>query len=206
MQKIIEYLKEKYQPLAMIVYGFYADGTSGADSDFDCLIVSRSAPVRHDMQTVSGVPLDVFVYTPDELSEEIDPFELIQIDGGVIVMDTDGLAEGLMQEVRQYIEHPPAKSRDDLLTAVAWCEKMLRRAHRGDAEGHFRWHWLLCDSLELYCDLTGRRYLGPKKSLRDMEKLDPESFALYSEALKKFTRKSLSQWISQLRTIADQRL
>jgi len=205
MQKIIEYLKEKYQPLAMIVYGSYADGTSGADSDFDCLIVSRSAPVRHDMQTVSGVPLDVFVYTPDELSEEIDPFELIQIDGGVIVMDTDGLAEGLMQEVRQYIEHPPAKSRDDLLTAVAWCEKMLRRAHRGDAEGYFRWHWLLCDSLELYCDLTGRRYLGPKKSLRDMEKLDPESFALYSEALKKFTRKSLSQWISQLRTIADQR-
>lgn len=206
MQKIIEYLKEKYQPLAMIVYGSYADGTSGADSDFDCLIVSRSAPVRHDMQTVSGVPLDVFIYTPDELSEEIDPFELIQIDGGVIVMDTDGLAEGLMQEVRQYIEHPPAKSRDDLLTAVAWCEKMLRRAHRGDAEGHFRWHWLLCDSLELYCDLTGRRYLGPKKSLRDMEKLDPESFALYSEALKKFTRKSLFQWISQLRTIADQRL
>lgn len=206
MQKIIEYLKEKYQPLAMIVYGSYADGTSGADSDFDCLIVSRSAPVRHDMQTVSGVPLDVFVYTPDELSEEIDPFELIQIDGGVIVMDTDGLAEGLMQEVRQYIEDPPVKSRDDLLTAVAWCEKMLRRAHRGDAEGHFRWHWLLCDSLELYCDLTGRRYLGPKKSLRDMEKLDPESFALYSEALKKYTRKSLSQWISQLRTIADQRL
>ena len=98
MQKIIEYLKEKYQPLAMIVYGSYADGTSGADSDFDCLIVSRSAPVRHDMQTVNGVPLDVFVYTPDELSEEIDPFELIQIDGGVIIMDTDGLAEGLMQE------------------------------------------------------------------------------------------------------------
>ena len=206
MEQIIEYLKAAYQPLAMIVYGSYADGTNGGDSDFDCLIISRNASVRHDMRTVCGVPLDVFVYTPDELSDEIDPYEFIQIDGGVIVMDTDGLAEDLMQEVRRYIEHPPVKSRDELLTSVVWCEKMLKRARRGDAEGHFRWHWLLCDSLELYCALIGRRYLGPKKSLHDMEKLDSESYALYSEALKKFTRKSLAQWINHLRKIADQHL
>lgn len=206
MQKIIEYIKEKYQPLALIVYGSYADGTNSEDSDFDCLIVSRNISIRHDMEIVCGVPLDAFIYPPEDICNEIDPFEFIQIDGGVIVMDTDGIAEGLMQEVREYIEHPPYKSRDELLTSIAWCEKMVRRARRGDAEGCFRWHWLLCDSLELYCDLVGRRYLGPKKSLRDMQALDPEGYAVYSEALSKFTRRSLARWIDYLKQIAEHRL
>ncbi len=206
MERIIGYLKEKYQPLAMIVYGSYADGTNGDGSDFDCLIVSRSASVRHDMEIVYGVPLDVFLYPPEELCDEIDPFEFIQIDGGVIVMDTDGIAGRLMQKVREYIENPPVKSRDELLTGIAWCEKMVRRARRGDAEALFRWHWLLCDSLELYCDLVGRRYLGPKKSLRGMHELDPEGYAVYSEALGKFTRRSLVQWIEHLKKLANQRL
>lgn len=206
METIIGYLKEKYQPLAMIVYGSYADGTNGEGSDFDCLIVSQNASVHHDMETVYGVPLDVFIYAPEELCDEIDPFEFIQIDGGVIVMDTGSVAERLMQKVREYIENPPVKSRDELLTSIAWCEKMLKRARRGDAEGYFRWHWLLCDSLELYCDLNHRRYLGPKKSLRDMEKLDPEGYRIYSDALHKFTLKSLAQWITHMRKIADQRL
>lgn len=37
--EIIEYLKEKYQPLALIVYGSFADGTNNAHSDFDALVI-----------------------------------------------------------------------------------------------------------------------------------------------------------------------
>ena len=32
------------------------------------------------------------------------------------------------------------------------CKKMLLRTLRSDAEGLYRWHWVLIDSLEIFCD------------------------------------------------------
>ena len=203
MERIIEYLKEKYQPLAMIVYGSYADGTNGEDSDFDCLIVSESAPISHDTDVVFGVTLDVFLYRPEELEGEIDPYEFVQIENGSILMDSQGIARSLMLTVRSYLNQLPEKPRDELLSSVAWCEKMTRRAERGDAEGYFRWHWLLCDSLELYCDLLGMRYLGPKKTLAALQRKDPEGYALYESALKRFDMPSLNEWIGHLKRAAE---
>ena len=206
MQQIIEILKEKYHPLAMIVYGSYADGTHGEDSDFDCLIVSRTGSVSHDTSPVCGVRLDAFIYSPTELTGEINPFDFVQIENGIIVMDTDGIAEALMSTVRTYLDSLPAPSRGELLTSLAWCEKMALRCTRADAEGYFRWHWLLCDSLEIYCQLMGRRYLGPKKSLSNMLKSDPGGYALYLAALQKFTKKALNEWLRYLREIAGRLL
>ena len=206
MEQIIEHLKQKYQPLAMIVYGSYADGSNGEGSDFDCLLVSRTAAIRHDTSIVHGVELDAFIYHPDELTGEIDPYEFVQIENGIILSDTDTLAESLIKNVRAYLDALPVKSRDELISSLAWCEKMVHRAAREDAEGYFRWHWLLCDSLELYCELTGLRYLGPKKSLRRMEKDDPAGYRLYASALKEFSRESLNEWIDHLKRIAQERL
>ena len=75
---------------------------------------------------------------------------------------------------------------------------MLVRTARGDAEGYFRWHWLLCDSLEIYFDIKQLYYFGPKKSLRSMAKSDPESYRIYSRALKDWNQASLSEWIACL--------
>ena len=44
-------------------------------------------------------------------------------------------------------------------------KRMLLRTMRGDVEGYYRWHWLLCDSLEIYFDIKGIHYYGPKKQL-----------------------------------------
>lgn len=62
MEQIIEYIKQKYSPLTIIVYGSYASGTNNLNSDFDALVISQHHREFHDTSFVNGVQLDVFVY------------------------------------------------------------------------------------------------------------------------------------------------
>ena len=75
---------------------------------------------------------------------------------------------------------------------------MLARTARGDAEGYYRWHWLLSDRLEIYCDIKHIYYRGPKKALRYMEKNDDGSFRIYLKALESMDRDGLSDWVRYL--------
>ena len=61
MEQIIEYIKQKYSPLSIIVYGSYAIGTNNLNSDFDALVFSQHHSQFHDTSFVDGVQLDVFV-------------------------------------------------------------------------------------------------------------------------------------------------
>ena len=62
MHGIVAYIKEKYDPLSLIVYGSYANGTNNQNSDFDALVIWRGDKQIHDTSFVGGVQLDVFVY------------------------------------------------------------------------------------------------------------------------------------------------
>ena len=82
---------------------------------------------------------------------------------------------------------------------------MLVRSGRNDAEGLFRWHWVLVDSLEIYFDIIGRYCYGPKKSLRYLSEIDKKGFALYEAAMREFTRDALEKWISHLESVFGER-
>ena len=98
---------------------------------------------------------------------------------------------------------PPGSLRSlRLLGELSWCEKMLSRTMRGDAEGYYRWHWLLVDSLEIYFDVKGLHYYGPKKALRLLEQTDQEAFRIYTKALQEFKHERLSDWIFHLKSIS----
>ena len=155
----------------------------------------------HDASVIDGIILDVFIYPPDTFLSEYDPEKFVQVLNGSIVHDKNGTAERLQKQVRSYMENKPKKSTDDIRQEIAWCEKMLLRTERDDAEGYFRWHWVLTDSLEIYCDVIGSFYYGTKKTLRCMEQTDEEAFRIYAKALKKFDRESLSEWVSYLKHI-----
>jgi len=200
-EKIIHYLKETYQPEAVILYGSFADGSMNEHSDFDALVIANHEKM-HDASVIDGMILDVFIYPPDTFRSEYDPEEFVQIRDGKIVLDKDGIAERLQKRVLAYIERKPKKSADEIQREIAWCEKMVLRTKRDDAEGYFRWHWMLTDSLEIYCDVIGSYYCGPKKSLRRMEQTDKEAFRIYAESLKRFDRESLSEWVSYLKHIS----
>ena len=62
MEQVLKYIREKYNPLSIILYGSYADGTNNLNSDFDALVIVADHEQFHDTSIVDGVPLDVFVY------------------------------------------------------------------------------------------------------------------------------------------------
>lgn len=205
MEQIIAYLKEKYAPLAIIVYGSYADGSNNEHSDFDALLISEVDGELHDVSFVGGVQLDVFVYPPSRFEGGFDCGEFARIYDGNIILDAEGRGAALKKAVLDYVGNRPRKTEDELWTQIDWCRKMWQRTKRNDPEGMFRWHWLLTDSLEIFCDAVGQAYFGPKKSLRWMEARYPEAFGLYKNALFHFEPAALEGWVEFLETLAGQR-
>ena len=201
MERITEYLKQTYRPLGIIVYGSFADGSNNENSDFDVLVITKDGTASHDNSIVNGIMLDAFIYPKEMFSGEINCEMYLQIFDGKIVLDADGTAAELKRKVCEYIDHIVPKTREENEGNVAWCEKMLLRAERKDAEGYFRWHWLLTESLEIYCDILGRRYLGPKKSIMRMKVEDPVSAEIYERALVSFAYLDLSAWVVRLKDL-----
>ena len=199
--KILAYLKDTYQPDAIIAYGSFADGSANKNSDFDALVIADKEKT-HDSSVIDGIVLDVFIYPSDTFRQNYDPEEFLQVWDGNILLDTNGVATCLQKQVLDYISHIPRKTVEEISQEVRWCEKMLSRTMRGDAEGYYRWHWVLFDSLEIYFDVKGLHYYGPKKALRFLEQTDPEAFRIYTKALREFKREYLSAWISHLKSIS----
>ncbi|WP_027217622.1 nucleotidyltransferase domain-containing protein [Butyrivibrio fibrisolvens] len=195
---IIKYIMETYSPEAIIVYGSYADGSANENSDFDALVITDSVK-KHDSSEVDNTILDVWVYPTKYFSEEYDPDEFIQIFDGNIVLDRKGNAEKLKRRIGEYINQLPLKTDEEIRQEIDWCYKMFLRTKRCDAEGFYRWHWLLFDSLEIYFDVKRLHCFGPKKALRYMEKEDLEAFRIYSAALSELNTDCLEDWISYLK-------
>lgn len=196
MEELLEYLKTTYSPIGMISYGSYGDGTQNSQSDFDALLICKDGAYRHDTSFVGDVKLDVFIYPVEAVLHPAHPEEFIQIHDGTVILDESGIAMGLLQQIRDYVAAVLPKTFEEKVELRSWCEKMLRRSERCDAEGLYRGHWLLTDSLEIYCDIRNRFYFGPKKTMLQMEREDPRGFALFCEAMK--NRNHLEQWINYI--------
>ena len=199
--KIVAYLKDTYQPDAIIAYGSFADGSANKNSDFDALVIADSVRM-HDSSVIDSIVLDVFIYPLETFQSEFDPEKFVQVWDGKIILDTEGIAARVQKRVLDYIAHIPQKTEEEIQQEVSWCEKMLSRTIREDAEGYYRWHWVLFDSLEIYFDVKGLYYDGPKKALHFLEQTDPESFQIYTKALREFKRDCLEEWISHLKHIS----
>ena len=195
LEKIIDYIKQRYNPLSIILYGSYANGTNNLNSDFDALVISFDHEQFHDTSFVDGIQLDLFVYPASYFEGDYDCNDFIQIFDGKIIVDRDGQGKALQAKVQSYLQNRPQKSRAEIDASVNWCIKMLARVIRCDAEGMFRWHWVLIDSLEIFCDVMRQPYWGPKKSLKWMEENHPTAFACYQTALTDLSMESLENWI-----------
>lgn len=185
MDGILAYIREQYHPDAIIVYGSYSSQTNNENSDFDALVICTQGEKWHDTSFVDGVQLDVFIYSRAYLAQLDSMEEIVQIWDGVIVEDTDGIAAHIKEAVNSYICQKPVLTLEEKDDLISWCRKMLSRTVRKDAEGLYRWHWLLTDSLSIYCQLRGLYYFGPKKTLLRMQKDDPEGYSLYIDAMTK---------------------
>jgi len=75
----VEKIATGYKPDKIILIGSYASGTPNEDSDLDLIIIKDSKLPRPE-RTIqvrklifgSMVPIDLIVYTPEEIKESID--------------------------------------------------------------------------------------------------------------------------------------
>ena len=121
--------------------------------------------------------------------------QFVQLFDSKIVIDTDGCAAEIKNNVVRYIGSIPKKARTELTDELAWCRKMLLSAKRQDAEGMYRLHWLLIDRLEIFCNIVDHPYWGPKKSLKWMEQQYPIAFSIYKKALSNYNQTTSEKWI-----------
>lgn len=200
-QKIINYLMNRYEPTAIMVYGSYANHTNNDASDFDALLISEKQCDCHDGSIVDNVPLDVFIYNPSVLNEPVDCSRLIQVSDALILLDRRKQAEFLKNRVHAYLENTPPKTASEKQHLVEWCKKMLLRAKKPDSEGYYRWHWLLTDSLEIYYSLKDQFYFGPKKAIMELERTNAKAYQLYNRALTTMDYHALTDWIDYIVTM-----
>lgn len=80
IHKITEKIKSQYQPEKIILFGSYAWGVPGKDSDVDIVIIKKTEQKhRQRMLTVRRmlseenalVGIDILVYTPEEVDERL---------------------------------------------------------------------------------------------------------------------------------------
>lgn len=199
MKEILDYLLQTYNPSSIIIYGLYADGTNNLNSDFDALVISRDQGMQHDTSFIDKIQLDVFVYPESHFDTRYNCEDFIQIMDGKIILDENNRGKLLKENVLSYIKSLPKKSKEEIFNNISWCEKMLLRTQRLDVEGMFRWHWVLVESLEIFCNSVNHFYRGPKKALLWMENNRPEEFRIYTKALLEMNYESLKNWIDCLK-------
>lgn len=79
LENIVEYIKQKYNPISIILYDSYANGTNDLNSDFDSLVISYDHEQFHDTSFVNGIQLDVFVHPASHFDGNYDCNDFVQI-------------------------------------------------------------------------------------------------------------------------------
>ena len=124
LEKIIEYIKRNYNPISIILYGSYADGTNNLNSDFDSLVISYDHEQFHDTSFVNGIQLDVFVYPVSYFEGEFDCDDFVQIFDGKIIVDSNERGKALQMKVISHIQNRPQKSKAEIdAISLFWSEK-----------------------------------------------------------------------------------
>lgn len=76
IDKIVRQIVERFRPWRVVLFGSYARGEAGEDSDLDLLIIAPSAEPRwrrtvpvYRLLAGLGVPKDIIWWTPEEIEE-----------------------------------------------------------------------------------------------------------------------------------------
>lgn len=85
--EIKERIIKEINPEKIILFGSYAWGNPNNDSDVDLFIIKKSNQSRQNRQfdlqkrlSGSGVPIDLLVYTPEEVNESVNKYRNLFIE------------------------------------------------------------------------------------------------------------------------------
>lgn len=183
VEQIKTYVKQKYNCHTIILYGSYHTGDYSKESDIDIICFSDHTEDKNDVELFNGKQLDVWVYHSDQM-DHAETF--LRVHKGKVLLDDKGMAESFLSKIETVWNEGPKKlSEEEKDFLKEWLNKMYVRSNKNDLEGNYRFYWMLKDSLEIYFELKGLWYLGPKKSFKWLQENDPLAYSLYKNALEK---------------------
>ncbi len=147
-----------------ILYGSWARGQAGPQSDVDVLYIREGGPALRDARVVSGIYLDAFIYPEADLTAP-EP-ELLRALGGRVLREANGFGSALLGKLQDLHDRGPVPMPDDLRqVTLLWSHKMLDRFRgQSDLEAQYRRMQLLLQALEDYFALRGSWFRGPKQA------------------------------------------
>jgi len=175
LDQVCQELAATHAVHTILLYGSRADGSAGADSDYD---VAAFGPIDKSFRVarlVNGAYLDVFVYPEALLLEPTE--EYLKLRGSQVVLQRGAEAEDFLSKLEEIFRRGPEPLPSDEIEArKVWAHKMAARMQRADLEGNYRRVWLLTALLEDYFHIRGLWYQGPKKSLRWLQQFDVPTY------------------------------
>jgi len=200
IQELKKYLIEKYNCHLIILYGSYVIGEFTGESDVDLICFSDKDCPENDTSILSGFQLDAWIYNSEKI-KNIDQY-MRALKGKVIYDERNQGKEFLNKIKHEYNKGPKKLNNQQKQFLKDWMKKMYKRSLKDDVEGNFRFHWMLVDSLEIYFNIKGIWYLGPKKALKWLELNDIEAYNIlknvYCKKIKLKSIKELLNLINQL--------
>ena len=77
LQEIINKIVKEHRPEKIILFGSYARGNPGPDSDVDLFIIKETTNTRETARSINRLlfprpfPIDLIVYTPEQLKKRM---------------------------------------------------------------------------------------------------------------------------------------
>lgn len=193
-EKILKYIKDKYNPISIFVYGSFNKGTNNQNSDFDSLIIVEEKSASYDNTMISNTYLDLFIYTLKEIEQLENLQNFVHLYNASLVLDNQNIGKSFLEKIKEYVDLNSLKSLEEKQHLSIWIDKMLERMKVKDIEGVYRYHWLIMDSLELYCIFQDKFYFGSKDTIEYLEKYDEVGYKLFCNSLKNFNITNLEKW------------
>jgi predicted nucleotidyltransferase len=188
LEKITKHLKQKYNCHSIILYGSYSRGDFTDESDLDIVCFSDITDDKNDIEFFEGKQLDVWVYKTKKMDN---PEQFLRVNKGKILLNDKGIADEFLSEIENIFDNGPKKlSNEEKEFLKDWLRKMYLRSNKNDIGGDYRFHWMLKDSLEIYFELKGLWYLGPKKAISWLSENDEVAYKLFKNALAKDAKKN----------------
>ncbi|MBP1943572.1 nucleotidyltransferase domain-containing protein [Cytobacillus luteolus] len=182
-EQVKTYLKHKYNCHTIILYGSYNSGDYTEESDLDIICFSDDIEDKNDVELFKGKQLDVWVYNSDQMNNSE---QFLRVHRGKVLLNDKGTAESFLLEIDHVFDKGPKKlSEEEKDFLKSWLKKMYLRSSKNDIEGNYRFYWMLKDSLEIYFELKGLWFLGPKKAFSWLQENDTLGYNLFKNALEK---------------------
>ncbi|WLR47383.1 nucleotidyltransferase domain-containing protein [Halobacillus litoralis] len=200
LEKATMHMRENYKCHTVFLYGSYQTDDYTEESDVDLIGFSDELETQNKVETFSGKLLDVWVHKTEDMEE---PANFLKVHRADVLVDDYERAKPWMSEIDSIFQRGPASLEPKEKQFLKdWLTKMKIRSRKGDLEGRYRFHWLVKESLEIYFEMIGRWYLGPKKSLNWLREHDEEGYRIYDKLLEgPGDRRRLDAWIDHLQKL-----